>query len=63
VAAEVKLGERSGDYYELLSGLNEGDSVVTSANFLIDSESSLEAARAALAGKNAETAPSGHEGH
>lgn len=63
VAAEIKLGERSGDYYELLSGLNEGDSVVTSANFLIDSESSLEAARAALTGKNAKAAPSGHEGH
>lgn len=63
VAAEIKLGERGGDYYELLSGLNEGDSVVTSANFLIDSESSLEAARAALAGKNSGTAPSGHEGH
>jgi RND family efflux transporter MFP subunit len=63
VAAEIKLGGRSGDYYELLSGLNEGDSVVTSANFLIDSESSLEAARAALTGKNAEPAPSGHEGH
>lgn len=63
VAAEIILGERSGDYYELLSGLNEGDSVVISANFLIDSESSLEAARAALTGNNAKAAPSGHEGH
>lgn len=63
VAAEIRLGERSGDYYEILSGLNEGDSVVTSANFLIDSESSLEAARAALTQNKTETAPTGHEGH
>lgn len=63
VAAEITLGERSGDHYELLSGLSEGDSVVTSANFLIDSESSLEAARAALTQNKAGAAPSGHEGH
>lgn len=62
-AVEIQLGERSGDYYELLSGLNEGDSVVTSANFLIDSESSLQAARAALTQKKAGATPSGHEGH
>ena len=50
VPAEIKLGARCDDYYELLSGLNEGDKVVTSANFLVDSESNLKAAMDALAG-------------
>jgi len=41
----VKLGMRSGDgYYEVISGLKKGERVVTSANFLVDSESSLKAA-------------------
>lgn len=40
----VKIGTRSGDYAEILDGLNEGDRVVTSANFLIDAESNLKAA-------------------
>ncbi|MES2307512.1 MAG: efflux RND transporter periplasmic adaptor subunit, partial [Verrucomicrobiota bacterium] len=33
-----------GDYYEVISGLNEGDQVITSANFLIDSESRIQGA-------------------
>jgi multidrug efflux pump subunit AcrA (membrane-fusion protein) len=49
--AEVAIGERSGDYYEVLSGLKAGDRVVTSANFLVDSESSLKAALQAVSGK------------
>jgi RND family efflux transporter MFP subunit len=41
---EVKLGARSENYLEVLSGLSEGEMVVTSANFLIDAESNLKAA-------------------
>jgi multidrug efflux pump subunit AcrA (membrane-fusion protein) len=41
---EVKLGVKGEDIYEVLSGLSDGENVVTSANFLIDSESSLKAA-------------------
>jgi multidrug efflux pump subunit AcrA (membrane-fusion protein) len=41
---EVKLGVRGEDVYEVLGGVSEGEKVVTSANFLIDSESSLKAA-------------------
>jgi RND family efflux transporter MFP subunit len=41
---EVKLGLKTGDYYEVLNGLREGERVVTSANFLIDSESKLKSA-------------------
>jgi len=39
---EVEIGSHSGDYYEVVSGLNEGDRVVTSANFLIDAESRIQ---------------------
>jgi Cu(I)/Ag(I) efflux system membrane fusion protein len=41
---EVKVGARSGGYYEVLSGIEAGDVVVTSANFLIDAESRLKSA-------------------
>ena len=41
---EVKLGTKAGDYYEVLDGLKVGERVVTSANFLIDSESRLKEA-------------------
>lgn len=37
----VTLGSKSGAYYEVLNGLEAGQTVVTSANFLIDSESRL----------------------
>ncbi len=38
---EVRLGVDSEDYYEVLDGLEEGETVVVSGNFLIDSESNL----------------------
>lgn len=41
---EVKLGIKTDDGYEVLDGLREGEQVVTSANFLIDSESKLKSA-------------------
>lgn len=47
----VNVGLRSKGYYEIFSGLNEGDRVVTSANFLVDSESSMRAALEAVAGE------------
>ena len=49
VPVEIEIGARAGGYFQLLSGLAEGDKVVTSANFLVDSESSLKAAMAAMA--------------
>jgi membrane fusion protein, copper/silver efflux system len=45
----VSLGNRSDSYVEVLDGLVEGEQVVTSANFLLDSESNL---KAALSGMN-----------
>ena len=41
---EVQLGARIGDDFILLKGLKVGEQIVTSANFLIDSESQLQAA-------------------
>lgn len=37
----IRVGGRANGYYEILSGLSEGETVVTSAGFLIDSESQL----------------------
>jgi len=39
----VRAGIESGDWVEIVSGLDEGDVVVTSGQFLIDSEASLKA--------------------
>ncbi len=39
---EIHVGAHSGDYYEVLSGLNEGDRIISSANFLIDAESRIQ---------------------
>ena len=47
---EVLLGEKSEMGYHVKSGLSKGETVVTSANFLIDSESKLKASLSALAG-------------
>jgi len=41
IPREVTIGIESGDYTEILSGLQEGEKVVTSGQFLIDSEASL----------------------
>jgi membrane fusion protein, copper/silver efflux system len=41
---EVKIGARTSEEVEILEGLQEGEVVVTTANFLIDSESRLRAA-------------------
>jgi Cu(I)/Ag(I) efflux system membrane fusion protein len=41
---DVKLGHRGGGYVEVREGINDGEPVVVSANFLIDAESNLKAA-------------------
>jgi membrane fusion protein, copper/silver efflux system len=47
---QVKVGTRGDDLTEITDGVAEGDVVVTTANFLIDSESRL---RAAVEGQTA----------
>ena len=54
---EVRVGREAEGYYEVLSGLKRGEKVVTSANFLIDSESKLKSAPSGPAKNGA------HEGH
>jgi Cu(I)/Ag(I) efflux system membrane fusion protein len=61
-AQAVTAGLESGDFVEIISGLNEGDQVVTSGQFLIDSEASLRASFRRMGGDDgsggsAETAP------
>jgi Cu(I)/Ag(I) efflux system membrane fusion protein len=51
----VTLGSRNDNYVEVLGGIKEGEQIVTSANFLLDSESNL---KAALGGMSESAAPS-----
>ena len=46
---EVELGARAGDDFVVTKGLKAGDHIATSANFLIDSESQLQAAMGSFA--------------
>jgi multidrug efflux pump subunit AcrA (membrane-fusion protein) len=41
---EITLGHQSGEYVEVLEGLEAGERVITSAQFLIDSEANLQEA-------------------
>ncbi|HET9316415.1 MAG TPA: efflux RND transporter periplasmic adaptor subunit [Vicinamibacteria bacterium] len=45
---EVKVGAKVADGVQVVSGVAEGERVVTAANFLLDSESSIKAALSAL---------------
>ena len=48
----VELGREAQGYYEVLRGVEPGERVVTSANFLIDSESRFRSALAAFGAKS-----------
>jgi RND family efflux transporter MFP subunit len=47
---QVKTGEREGGRIQILSGLRQGERIVTSGNFLIDSESQMKAAASGMGG-------------
>ncbi len=47
---DVKLGTYADGYYEVLDGLQEGEAIVESGQFLIDSDANLNSAGAAMAG-------------
>lgn len=47
---DVKLGFKAGPYYQVLSGLTLNEEVLTSAQFLMDSESRLKAAGGGMQG-------------
>jgi len=46
---DVQVGPAVGDFYPVISGIVEGERVVTSAQFLVDSETNLMAAMAGMA--------------
>ena len=53
---DIELGSEADEYYQVLSGLQAGERVVTSSQFLIDSESKLrEAINKMLAKRNQAT--------
>ncbi len=58
---EVDVGPPADEYYPLLDGLREGDRVVTSAQFLIDSETNLQAAMQSMIGMPGMDMPAGKE--
>jgi Cu(I)/Ag(I) efflux system membrane fusion protein len=45
---EIRLGDRVDDYVEVREGLQPGERVVTSSNFLVDSESQLQGAESMM---------------
>jgi Cu(I)/Ag(I) efflux system membrane fusion protein len=47
---EVKLGPKLDDFYQILSGVDEGQKIAASSAFLLDSESRLAEAMGAMAG-------------
>ena len=51
---EVMVGAKTATHYQVIKGLKEGEMVVVSGNFLIDSESRLKAAIEGLSGTTAE---------
>ncbi len=58
----VTLGHEGQGWVEVLEGLAEGDRVVTSAQFLIDSEASLQEAIRKMIAQRVKTAPGAIEG-
>jgi Cu(I)/Ag(I) efflux system membrane fusion protein len=63
---EVTLGAKVGEIFPVRSGVVEGENVVVSANFLVDSESSLKAALPGPAGAPpapGSATPDPHAGH
>ena len=61
-AREVRAGMESGDWVEILAGLHEGETVVTSGQFLIDSEASIKGSIQRLEGGDAQAGHGDHDG-
>lgn len=64
IPTPIRVGARGDGWYEVLEGLEEGDRIVVSANFLVDSESRLKAALEAMSVRGDSTRTGDeHEGH
>lgn len=59
---EVELGPSLGDAYVVLSGINDGDEIVTNGAFTIDASAQL-AGKRSMMNDDAGRAVTGHEGH
>lgn len=59
---EIVIGPRAGDYYQVKSGLQEGERVVVHGAFKIDSALQIQA-RPSMMSPEGGPAPTGHEGH
>ncbi|WP_341216233.1 efflux RND transporter periplasmic adaptor subunit [uncultured Wocania sp.] len=59
---EVKLGNTIGENYEVLSGLENGDEIVTNGTFTIDAAAQLQGKKSMM-NKKGEKVMTGHEGH
>ncbi len=59
---EVKLGSETNNEYQILSGLEEGEEVVTNGTFTIDAAAQLQGKKSMMNRKGGEIM-TGHEGH
>ena len=59
---EVNLGNKMGDNYEVLEGLNNGDEIVTNGTFTVDAAAQLQGKKSMMNKKGGKTT-TGHEGH
>lgn len=59
---QVELGPSLGDSYVVLSGINDGNEIVTNGTFTIDASAQLEGKRSMMNEETSRTA-TGHEGH
>lgn len=60
IAVEIETGPRTDDSYPVISGLNEGDLVVTRGNFLLDSQFQIRGLPS-LFNKEGQAAAAGHQ--
>ena len=59
---EIALGNRIGDNYEVLEGLNNGDEIVTNGTFTVDAAAQLQGKKSMM-NKEGGKVTTGHEGH
>jgi Cu(I)/Ag(I) efflux system membrane fusion protein len=59
---EITLGNKVGDNYEILEGLNNGDEIVTNGVFTIDAAAQLQGKKSMMNKEGGKTT-TGHEGH
>jgi Cu(I)/Ag(I) efflux system membrane fusion protein len=59
---DIILGNRVGDNYEILEGLNNGDEIVTNGTFTVDAAAQLQGKKSMMNKKGGKVM-TGHEGH